>query len=87
MKYKKGGGGGGCHGRDQENCLADNKHYLTDYEGKALSLMNICDSDDGKDGRDGDDDNVFVIIDIIQVAQKQKELQARFKELEKQEQV
>ena len=49
--------------------------------------MNICDSDDGKDGRDGDDDNVFVIIDIIQVAQKQKELQARFKELEKQEQV
>ena len=35
----------------------------------------------------GDDDNVFVIIDIIQVAQKQKELQARFKELEKQEQV
>ena len=27
------------------------------------------------------------IIDIIQVAQKQKELQARFKELEKQEQV
>ena len=30
---------------------------------------------------------IFVIIDIIQVAQKQKELQARFKELEKQEQV
>ena len=28
-----------------------------------------------------------MIIDIIQVAQKQKELQARFKELEKQEQV
>ena len=30
---------------------------------------------------------IFVIIDNIQVAQKQKELQARFKELEKQEQV
>ena len=36
---------------------------------------------------DDENDNVFVIIDIIQVAQKQKELQARFKELEKQEQV
>ena len=53
MKCKKGGGGGGCHDRDQEkDCWADNKHHLTDYEEKALSLMNICDSDDGKDGRD-----------------------------------
>ena len=53
FKVQKSGGSDGHHGRDQEkDCRADNKHHLTDYEEKALSLMNFCDSDDGKDGRD-----------------------------------
>ena len=29
----RGGGSGGCYGRDQEkDCRADNEHHLTDYE-------------------------------------------------------